>query len=155
MLHQNLMRVKHFEILILQFIHHQSVLPKGRSFTANPGTKAAVLLKGRSSTANSGTKIAALLGMNRCGSFQLLSALHSLFSIWTDLKRYEKIPGAPARSMEVRRMDLANWALRTSSEFTIGVKYQFHQSFWPDQRSGKPNHPSPLTIYLKNWYLGN
>ena len=34
--------------------------------------------------------------MDRCGSFPLLSAPHSLFSIWTDLKRSEKIPGAPA-----------------------------------------------------------
>ena len=62
--------------------------------------KAAVLLKARSSTANSGTKTAVLPGMNRCGSFPLLSALHSLFSIWTTLKvlkrRSEKIPGAPA-----------------------------------------------------------
>ena len=32
-----------------------SVLPKGRSFTANSGTKAAILPKGRSSIANSGT----------------------------------------------------------------------------------------------------
>ena len=37
------------------------------------------------------------LGFNRCGSFPLLSAPHSLFSIWTDLKRSEKIPGAPTR----------------------------------------------------------
>ena len=36
-----------------------------------------------------------LLGMDRCGSFPLLSAPPSLFSIWTDLKRSEKIPGAP------------------------------------------------------------
>ena len=34
--------------------------------------------------------------MNRCGSFPLLSAPHSLFSSWTDLKSSEKIPGAPA-----------------------------------------------------------
>ena len=33
--------------------------------------------------------------MNRCCSFLLLSAPHSLFSIWTDLKRSEKIPEAP------------------------------------------------------------
>ena len=33
--------------------------------------------------------------MNRCGSFPLFSAPHSLFSIWTNLKRSEKIPGAP------------------------------------------------------------
>ena len=35
--------------------------------------------------------------MNRCGSFPLLSASHSHFSIWTILKRSEKIPGAPTR----------------------------------------------------------
>ena len=29
-------------------------------------------------------------------------------------------------NVEVRRMDLANWVLRTSSKFTTGVKYQFH-----------------------------
>ena len=61
-------------------IYHR-VLPKGRSFTANSGIKAAVLPKGRFSTANSGTKVAVQLGMNRCGSFLLLSAPHSLFSI--------------------------------------------------------------------------
>ena len=56
--------------------HHQCFLGKGRSFTANSGTKAAVLLKGRSSTANSGTQDAVLLEMDRmdrCGSFPLLS----------------------------------------------------------------------------------
>ena len=50
-------------------IYTMSVLPKGRSFTANAGTKVAVLSKGRSSTPNSGTKVAVLLGINRCGSF--------------------------------------------------------------------------------------
>ena len=55
-----------------------------------------VLTKGRCSAANSGTKVAVVLGMNRYGSFPLLSAPHSLFSIWTDLKRSEKIPGPPA-----------------------------------------------------------
>ena len=35
-------------------------MPKGRSFTANSGTKAAVLPKDRSSTANSETKVAVL-----------------------------------------------------------------------------------------------
>ena len=52
--------------------------------------------EGMSSTTNSGTKAAVLLGMNRCSSFPLLSAPHSPFSISTDLKRYEKIPGSPA-----------------------------------------------------------
>ena len=58
--------------------NHQCVLPKGRYYTTN-----------------SWTKVAVLLGMNRCGSFSLLSAPHSLFSIWTDLKRSGKNPGAP------------------------------------------------------------
>ena len=53
------------------------------------------LHKGRSSTANSGAKVAALLGMNRYNSFLLRSEPHSLFSNSTDLKRSEKIPGAP------------------------------------------------------------
>ena len=42
------------------------------------------------------TQAAVLLGMDSCGSFPLLSAPHSLFSIWTDLKISEKIPGAQA-----------------------------------------------------------
>ena len=68
------------------------------------------------------------------------STLHTLFSIWTDLKRSEKIPGAPTWWWGV---DLANWALWTSRKFTTEVKYQFHRDFWADQRSGNHNHPSP------------
>ena len=100
--------------------HHQSVLPKGRSFTANSGTKAAILPKGRTSMVNSGTKVAVLLGMNRCDSFPLLSAPHSLFSIWTNLKNPR------GTNVEVRREDLANWVLWTSPKFTTRFKYQFH-----------------------------
>ena len=111
--------------------HHQSVLPKGRSFNAGTGTKAAVLPKA---------------GMNRCGSFPLLSApILSLASEQT-LKDLKNPSGT---NVEVRRVDLANWALQTSPNFTIGVKYQFHQSFWPEQRSGNPNRPSPpMKTYL-------
>ena len=93
------MRLCDAEILIVlhqHHHHHQSVLPEGRSLTAKAGTKVAVLCKGRSSTANSGTKAVVLLRMDRCGTFPLLSASHSLFSIWTDLKRSKKIPGAAA-----------------------------------------------------------
>ena len=53
--------------------------------------------------------------------------------------------------MEVRRVDLPNWAFRTSRKFTTGVKYLFHQGFWPDQRSRNPNHPSP-SIYIHIYY---
>ena len=70
-----------------------SVLTKGRSFTENAGTKVAVLSKGRRSTANSGSKVTVLLGLNRCGSLPLLSAPHSLFSIWTNIKRSKRSQG--------------------------------------------------------------
>ena len=68
---------------------------EGRSFTANSGIKAAVLLKGRSSTANSATQAAALLGWKGAVASRCFPHL-TLFSVWRDLKRSEKIPGAPA-----------------------------------------------------------
>ena len=129
-------------ISYLYYNHLQCVLSKGRSFTANSGSKAAVLPKGKSSSANSGTKFAVLLGMNRCGGFPLPSAPHSLFTIWTDLKISHRHQWGGEE-----REDLANWALRSSPKFTTGVKYQFCQGFWSDQRSGNPNHPSPPLHY--------
>ena len=35
----------------------------------------------------------------------------------------------------------------TSSKFTTGVKYQFHQGIWWDQRSENPSNTSPPYIY--------
>ena len=52
--------------------YHQSVLPKGRSFTANSRTKVAVLFKDRSSTANSETKVSVLVA-SRCFPHPTLS----------------------------------------------------------------------------------
>ena len=125
----------------------KSVLPKGRSFTANAGTKVAVLLKGRSSTANSGNTVALLLGIHRCCSFPLLFTPHSLFSIWTDLERSEKIPKAP-------KWRWGEWIWLTGPSglhrFTTRVKYQFHQGFWPDQRSGNPNTLRPHSSILQH-----
>ena len=44
---------------------------------------------------------------------------------------------------EVRGVDLANWALWTSHRnLPQGLKHQFHQGFWADQRSGNLNQPS-------------
>ena len=63
-----------------------------------------------------------LPGINRCDSFPLLFAPHSLY-VWTDLKKSEKIPRG--LNVELRRVNLTNWALRTSPKFTTGVKYQF------------------------------
>ena len=120
------------------YYDHRTVLPKGRSFTANSGTKAAVLSKGRSFTTNSRTQVAVLLRMDRCGSFLLLSTPLSL-----SLASEQTLKDPRGISVKVRRVDLVNCALRTSPKFTIGVKYQFHQGFWPGQRSGNPNHTSP------------
>ena len=65
-------------------------------------------------------------GLNRYGSFPLLFATHSLFSIWIALKRSEKIPG-----------DLTwmwgewIWLIGPSElhQNLPVVKYQFHQVF--------------------------
>ena len=69
---------------ILYHHHHQSVLPKGRSFTGNSGIKVAVLPKGRYSTAYS-RQIGAVA--SRC----FLHPTLSLASEQTlkDLKRFQ------------------------------------------------------------------
>ena len=45
--------------------------------------------------------------------------------------------------MEVRRVDLANWAIWTSPKFTTGVKYQYHQGVDLIRDQEIPDHPSP------------
>ena len=42
----------------------------------------------------------------------------------------EDLKDPRGHNVEVRRVDLANWALRASPKFTTGVKYQFHQVFF-------------------------
>ena len=83
-------------------------------------------------------------GFNRFGSFPLFSASHSLSSapeqILKNLKRCQDT------ILEVRRVDLPNWILRTSPKFTTGVKYQFHQGF--DQISD-PEIPINLRPHRK------
>ena len=97
--------------------------------------------EGRSSTVNSATKLQFYQGW--IGAVASRCFLHPTFSliseqIWKDPR---------STNLEVRRVYLVNWALRTSPKFTTWVKYEFHQSFWPDQRSGNPNHPSPCLHY--------
>ena len=112
----------HYHHQYVHHHHHQGVLPKSRSFTANSGTKAAVLLR-----------------MNRCGSFLFLSAPHSLFSIWTDLKRSERIPGAATWSWGEWTWLTGTYGLQRNSPQGLN---QFHQGFWPDKRSGILNESS-------------
>ena len=74
-----------------------SVLPKGRSFIANSALRLQLCPKAGLPFQTQEPRLYVLLGMNRCGSFPLLSAPHFLFCIWTNLKRSEKIPGSPTR----------------------------------------------------------
>ena len=129
-------------------------MPNGRSFTTSAEPKVAVLSKGRSSTANSGTKVAVLLGINRRGRFPCFP--YPTLSLASELakKKTWKYPSSP--NVEVRRVDLANWALRTSPKFTIGVKYQFHQGFFfirskirKSQSPFSPQITKMLTIFWK------
>ena len=70
---------------------YMSVLPKCRSFNAS----AAVLPKAGLPPQTQEPKLEFYQRLNRHGSFPLLSSPHSLFSIWANLKRSEKTPGAP------------------------------------------------------------
>ena len=94
-----------------------------RSFTANSGTKAAVLPKGRYSTANSGTQAAVLLGMNRCGSFPLLSAPTLSLASEQTLKYLKRSQGHQRGGEE------SGFGQLGPQKFTTGVKYQLHQDF--------------------------
>ena len=154
--------------------HHQRVLPKGTSFTANSGTKPAVLPKGRPSTANSEprlqlyiiiiiTIIIRVFCPNAGPSLQaekprlqfcrrqvfhrklrnqgcnltrdLIRALasrcfpHPTLSLASE-QTLKDLKSSQGTNEEVSRVDLANWALRTSPKFATGVKYQFHQGFF-------------------------
>ena len=79
----------------------------------------AVLSKGRSSTANSVTKVIILLGMNRCGIASRCFP-HPILSLASEqILKVLKNPSGP--SVKVRRVDLANWALMISPNFTTGL----------------------------------
>ena len=70
--------------------HHQSVLPKGRFFTASTGFWAVVLPKAGLPPHTQETRLQFYRGLNICGNFPLLSApTLSLASKYTlkDLKR--------------------------------------------------------------------
>ena len=118
--------------------HHQSVLPKGRSFSANSGTKAVVLSGGRSSTANQGCSFTRDKWVR---SFPLFSASHSLFSISTDLKRSDKIPEAPTWRWEEWMWLTEPSGLHRNS--TQGLR----QGVLPDQCQWKDQQRSKICTY--------
>ena len=84
--------------------------------------------------------------MNMCCTFPLLSTPHFLYRIWTDLKRSEKIPGAP-----MWRWGESIWLTRPSGlhrNSPKGLNITSIRVF--DQiRSRDPNHPlPPIYIYI-------
>ena len=103
------------------------VLPKGRSFNASGETQAAVLPKAGLPPQTQEPRLQFQQGFNRCGSFPLLSASPSLSLASEQTLKDLKDPRGT--NEEVRRVDLANWALRTTPKFTTRVKYKFHQGF--------------------------
>ena len=67
--------------------HHQSILPRAGFPLQIQEPKFQFCPKADLPLQTQETKGAVLLGINRYSSFLLLSALHSLFSIWTNLKK--------------------------------------------------------------------
>ena len=69
---------------------------------------------------------AVLLGMKKYGIFPCFP--HSTLPLASEqILKICKYP--EGTNMEVQRVDLANWVLRTSPKFTTGVKYQFNHDF--------------------------
>ena len=74
--------------------------------------------------------------LNRSGSFPLLCSPHSLFSIWTDLKRSEKIPGGPKWRWGEWIWLIEPSGLHRNSPQGLNI------NSWPDERSENLNQSS-------------
>ena len=84
-----------------------------------------------------------------CGSFPLLSAPHSVFSIWTDLKR------SRSTNLEVRRVDLGNLALRTRRNSPPGLNISSVRIFNQIRDPEVPItlRPHFVFIHLYSWLV--
>ena len=81
--------------------------------------------------------------MNRCGSFPLLSASLAFKQTLKYLKNSRD------SNEEVRKVDLADWALRTSPKFATGVKYQFQHGFLTRSEIRKSQSPfASICMYV-------
>ena len=95
-----------------------AVLPKVRSFTANSGTKAAVLPKASIPLQTQEPRLQFYQGW--IGAVTSRCFFHPTLSLASEqtLKGWEDTRGT---NVEVRRVDLTNWALQTLPKFTISV----------------------------------
>ena len=133
-----------WESNIIQYTSSSKCSAKSRFFTANAGTKAAVLPKAGLPPETEEPRLQFYQGWigalaSRCFPHHTLSLASE--QTLKDLRRSQ------GHQREGDESDSANWALRTSPKFSTGVKYQFHQGFWQDQRSGNPNQPSSHIQY--------
>ena len=106
--------VNFFSRTIYSHRHHQSVLPKGRSFTASAAT-AAVLPKAGLPPQTLEPRLQFYHGLNNCGSFPLLSAPTLSLASDQSLKDLKRSQGHQRGGEGV---DLTNCALWTSPKFT-------------------------------------
>ena len=83
--------------------------------------------------------------MNRCGSFPLLSVPHSLFSIWTDLKRPDKIPGEPSWRWEEWIWLTGSSRLHQNSPQRLNIN-----SIRVFDQIRNPNHPSAPSQVIRD-----
>ena len=103
-----------------------SVLPNSRPLTASAGTKAAILPKTGLPPKTQEPRLQFYQGSLGAVSFRcfphltLSSASEQTWKTWKDPRDI---------NVEMRRVDLASWTLRTSPKFTTGIKHQFHQGF--------------------------
>ena len=100
--------------------NHQIVLPKGRSFTASeePRLQFCWMQFFHCKLRNQGCRFT----RDSTGAVVSRYFPHPTLSLaseqtWKDPR---------GTNVEMRRVDLSNWAFRTSPKFTTGVKYQFH-----------------------------
>ena len=141
-------KIVKYKVIFIIIIIIMSVLPKGRSFTASAETKVAVLPK-----AGLPPQTREPMLHNRCGSFLLLSALHSLFSIWTDLTRSEKIPGAPTRRWGVWIWLTGPSGLQQNSPQGLNIRFirVFDQIRDPEIQINLRPHIQYIYIYRPIW----
>ena len=113
--------------------HHQSVLPKGRSLTASAGTKAAFLPKTHLPPQTQKPTLQFYQGWIGAAASRWFP--HPTLSLASE--QSSKDP--KGHNLEVRRVDLGNWGLRTSPKFTTGVM-SVQSGFLTRSEIRSPNH---------------
>ena len=89
--------------------------------------------------------------MNRCGCFPLFSTPHSRFNIWTNLKRFEKIPGAPTRRWGEWIWLTRPSGLHRNSPQGLNITISVPSGFLTRSEIRKSQSPFTTLLKLKLW----